>query len=215
MTLGIIRVLTTQDTSLLEEHGRLLAEEYGLQTVSRCIPDQPNGIFDASSEALAVPKIITLGQTYESEGCQAIFLSCAADPGLNALRQAVSIPVISAGSACARLAANLKLPVAVIGIGSQAPEPFRRLLGENVRYARPKGVTQTTHLLTAEGRANALACAQELYDQGAKVIAFSCTGLSTIGLAAQIRQTIGCVAIDAVSAAGMFAVEWLGKQTDQ
>ncbi|MFP9229756.1 aspartate/glutamate racemase family protein [Pectobacterium cacticida] len=213
MTLGIIRVLTTQDSALLEEHGRLLDNEYGLPTVSRCIPDQPNGIFDAASETVAIPKIIALGQAYEREGCQAIFLSCAADPGLAELRQAVSVPVISAGSACARVAANLKLPVAVIGIGEQAPAPFRRLLGENVAYARPEGVTQTTHLLTPEGRASALACAKMLHDQGAKVIAFSCTGLSTIGLAAQIRDSIGCVAVDAVSAAGMFAVEWLGKNS--
>ncbi|MFC3395863.1 aspartate/glutamate racemase family protein [Brenneria rubrifaciens] len=184
-----------------------------MQTVSRCIPDQPHGIFDASSEAQALPKIIALGQAYEREGCQAIFLSCAADPGLDELRRAISLPVISAGSACARLAANLKLPVAVIGIGDQAPAPFRRLLGEDVLYARPEGVTQTTHLLTPEGRASALACAKTLYEQGAVVIAFSCTGLSTIGLAEQIRKTIGCVAIDAVSTSGMFIVEWLGKRT--
>lgn len=211
MTLGIIRVLTTEDAALLEEHGRLLAQEYGLRSVSRCIPDQRQGIFDAESEARAVPKIIELGRAYQQEGCRAIFLSCAADPGLDALRAAVSIPVISAGSACARLAANLKRPVAVMGIGSQAPAPFRRLLGENVLYARPEGVTQTVHLLTPEGRASALECAKKLHAQGAKVIAFSCTGLSTIGLAPIIRDTIGCVAVDAVSAAGMFAVEWLGK----
>ena len=195
MTLGIIRVLTTQDSALLQEHGRLLAQEYGLHSISRCIPDQHHGIFDAESEAIAVPKIVALGRAYQQEGCQAIFLSCAADPGLEVLRQAVSIPVISAGSACARLAANLKLPVAVMGIGSQAPAPFRRLLGENVPYARPEGVSQTVHLLTPEGRASALACARRLYDEGARVIAFSCTGLSTIGLAPQIRETIGCVAL--------------------
>ncbi|QTF08080.1 hydantoin racemase [Brenneria izadpanahii] len=210
MTLGIIRVLTTQDRSLLEEHGRLLQQEYGLQSISRCIPDQHNGIFDRASEAAAIPKIIALGQSYQQEGCRAIFLSCAADPGLAQLRQAVSIPVISAGSACARIAANLRLPVAVIGIGSQAPTPFRRLLGEDVPYARPDGVTQTTDLLTPKGKESAFACAQELYRNGAKVIAFSCTGFSTIALAPRIREEIGCVAIDAVSAAGMFAVEWLG-----
>ncbi|MFE8048453.1 aspartate/glutamate racemase family protein [Brenneria goodwinii] len=211
MTLGIIRVLTTQDRSLLDEHGRLLQQEYGLQSISRCIPDQHNGIFDRNGEAIAVPKIIALGQSYQQEGCQAIFLSCAADPGLEQLRQAVSIPVISAGSACARIAANLRLPVAVIGIGSQAPAPFRRLLGEDVPYARPDGVTQTTDLLTRQGKESAFACAQKLHRDGAKVIAFSCTGLSTIALAPRIREEIGCVAIDAVSAAGMFAIEWLGE----
>ncbi|MBJ7220530.1 MULTISPECIES: aspartate/glutamate racemase family protein [unclassified Brenneria] len=211
MTLGIIRVLTTQDQTLLEEHGRLLEQEYGLSSISRCISEQEHGIFDQRSEAIAVPKIIALGQSFQQAGCQAIFLSCAADPGLEQLRQAVTIPVISAGSACARIAASLKLPVAVIGIGGQAPAPFRRLLGETVAYARPDGVTQTTDLLTPEGKESAFACARQLYDNGAKAIAFSCTGLSTIALASRIRQEIGCVAIDAVSAAGMFAIEWLGS----
>ncbi|WAH62124.1 aspartate/glutamate racemase family protein (plasmid) [Pseudomonas silvicola] len=68
-----------------------------------------------------------------------MFLSCAADPGLAALRDAVSIPVISAGSASASIARMLKRPVAVMGIGATAPAPFRQLLGESVRYARPEG----------------------------------------------------------------------------
>lgn len=62
MTLGIIRVLTTSDRSLLEEHARLLQRDYGVQTLTRCIPDQSTGIFDDASEALAVPKIVQLGQ---------------------------------------------------------------------------------------------------------------------------------------------------------
>ncbi|QGZ66156.1 aspartate/glutamate racemase family protein [Paraburkholderia acidisoli] len=210
MTLGIIRVLTTDDDAVLLEHGRLIKAQYGIASVSRCIPDQPTGIFDAATEQRAVPKIVELGRQMEAEGVRALFLSCAADPGLAALRAAVSIPVVSAGSAAARVAALTGLPVAVLGIGAEAPRPFRALLGEAVPYARPDGVTKTNDLLTPEGAAAALATARRLHEEGAKVIAFSCTGLSTIGLAARIREHIGCVAVDAVAAAGMFAVEMLG-----
>lgn len=210
MTLGIIRVLTTTDRNLLEEHARLLKQQYGLESLTRCIPDQPTGIFDEASEARAVPKIVRLGQELVDAGCRALFLSCAADPGLRELRAAVSVPVISAGSASARVAASLGLPVAVIGIGDHAPRPFRALLGEDVPYARPAGVRCTNDLLRPDGRERALDCARQLVDEGARVIAFSCTGFSTIGLAPVLRQTLGCVAVDAVSAAGMFAVEMLG-----
>lgn len=210
MTLGIIRVLTTEDEAVLFEHGRLIQAQYGIDSVSRCIPDQPTGIFDAATEALAVPKIVALGRQMEAEGARALFLSCAADPGLADLRAAVGIPVVSAGSAAARVAAMLGLPVAVLGIGAQAPRPFRALLGEHVAYARPEGVTKTNDLLTPLGRASALETARRLHEAGAQVIAFSCTGLSTIGLAATIRERIGCIAVDAVTAAGMFAVEMLG-----
>jgi Asp/Glu/hydantoin racemase len=210
MSLGIIRVLTTADESVLLEHARVLQQEYGLQSVTRCIEGQPDGIYDEQSEELAIPKILRLGRQLQEQGCKALFLSCAADPGLAALRRAVSIPVVSAGSAAARVAAYLQLPAAVIGIGSAAPMPYRRLLGENVPYARPIGVAKTTDLLTAEGREAALACARQLHAAGAQVIVFSCTGLTTIGLAPRIRREIGCAAVDAVSAAGMFAAEWLG-----
>lgn len=212
MTLGIIRVLTTRDDTVLLEHARLLEREYGLRSVTRCIEDQPNGIYDAASEVLAVPKILRLGRELEQQGCQALFLSCAADPGLDALRAAVAIPVVSAGSAAGRVARYLGLPAAVMGIGVAAPAPLRRLLGEDVPYARPAGVSKTTDLLTPIGREAAMSCAWHLHASGAQVIVFSCTGLTTIGLAPRIREEIGCAAVDAVSAAGMFAVEWLGAQ---
>ena len=208
--LGIIRVLTHQDQNFVEEHGRLIHQQYGLDSISRCIPDQPKGIFDDASEAIAVPKIIALGQQFQAEGCDAIFLSCAADPGLEALRKTVTIPVISAGSASASIAAMLQRPVAVMGIGAEAPRPFKAQLGESVIYARPEGVLNTTDLLSSQGRQSALACADELYRQGIEVIAFSCTGFSTIGLADAINQQLGQIAVDAVRAAGLFASQ-LGR----
>ncbi len=205
MTLGIIRVLTTDDEAVLFEHGRILEREYGLRTVTECIPDQPDGIYDAQSEALAIPKIVRLGRRLQQSGCAGLFLSCAADPGLAQLREAVDIPVISAGSAAARVAGFLDRPCAVIGIGEEAPAPYRHVLGESVPYARPSGVAKTTDLLTADGRQAALDCARRLHEEGARVIVFSCTGLTTIDLAADVHRELDCVAIDAVRAAGLFA----------
>ncbi|WP_199257184.1 aspartate/glutamate racemase family protein [Pantoea sp. BAV 3049] len=103
--LGIIRVLTHDDQHFVEEHGRLIQQEYGIASISRCIADQRSGIFDAQSEALAIPKIVALGEQLEAEGCNMLFLSCAADPGLAMLRAAVSVPVVGAGSAAASIAA--------------------------------------------------------------------------------------------------------------
>lgn len=203
--LGIIRVLTHPDQHFVEEHGRLIHQEYGIESISRCIADQPTGIFDSSSENVAIPKIIALGQYLEAEGCNALFLSCAADPGLELLRNAVTVPVISAGSASASMAAMLKRPVAVMGIGAEAPRPFKALLGSNVMYARPEGVLNTTDLLKPQGLESALMCADALYCQGYEVIAFSCTGFSTIGLADAINHKLGKIAVDAVRAAGLFA----------
>lgn len=38
--LGIIRVLTTEDEKILQEHSQLMKEQYNITSISRCIPDQ-------------------------------------------------------------------------------------------------------------------------------------------------------------------------------
>ena len=65
MSLGIIRVLTTTDDRVLGEHGRLLERDYGIRSLSQCIPDQPRGIHDAQTEALAIPKILALRPIFQ------------------------------------------------------------------------------------------------------------------------------------------------------
>lgn len=48
--IGVIRVLTSDDTRLVSAHGRVIEERYNLVTHSRCIPGQPRGIHDDESE---------------------------------------------------------------------------------------------------------------------------------------------------------------------
>jgi len=55
-----------------------------------------------------------------------------------------------------------------------------------------------------------LDCADSLYQEGTEVIAFACTGFSTIGLADTIRSELGKIAVDSVSAAGLFASQLTG-----
>ena len=96
---GLIRVLTTEDEELLQLHGKLIESYFPMfQVVSRCIPDQPEGIHDDETFAVGVPKVVNLAVELWKEGCQAIIISCAGDPGVPEARQAVPIPVIGAGS---------------------------------------------------------------------------------------------------------------------
>ena len=101
---GLIRVLTTEDEELLQLHGKLIESYFPMfQVVSRCIPDQPEGIHDDETFAVGVPKVVNLAVELWKEGCQAIIISCAGDPGVPEARQAVPIPVIGAGSSTAAL----------------------------------------------------------------------------------------------------------------
>ena len=54
----------------------------------------PATIESELDEALAVPDTIAKAVAAEQAGCDAIIIDCMGDPGLNACREAVSIPVI-------------------------------------------------------------------------------------------------------------------------
>jgi allantoin racemase len=204
--IGIIRVFTTNQEEVLQQHGKVIAQTFDVPTVTKCIPDQPLGIFNDETEAIAVPKIVELGKQMEKEGCSVLVISCAADPAISELRKEVSIPVIGAGSAAALTALAIGEPVGVLGITETPPAVIEQLLGNFlVGNKKPEGVSNTTDLMTPTGRQNAINAANKLVDQGAKVIVFACTGFSTIGLANLLREEINVPIIDAVEAEGMFA----------
>ncbi len=89
---GLIRVLTTEDEELLQLHGKLIESYFPMfQVVSRCIPEQPEGIHDDETFAVGVPKVVNLAVELWKEGCQAIIISCAGDPGVPEARQYCSV----------------------------------------------------------------------------------------------------------------------------
>jgi allantoin racemase len=204
---GLIRVLTTEDENLLNAHGRLLESHFPeLQVESRCIDDQPKGIYDEESAALALPKILRLGEEMEREGVKAIIVSCADDPGVEELRKIVTIPVVGAGSSCASVALSCGGKIGTLGIRERAPRIMQDILGDHlVAQTRPEGVKTTLDLLTGEGRENALSAAEHLRKTGAEAIALACTGYTTIGIARDLEGAAGIPVIDPVDATGLFA----------
>jgi allantoin racemase len=203
---GIIRVLTTDDSALLNAHGRVLEAEFGFDTVSCCIPDQPNGVHNDETFALAVPKVAALAAAL-APLVDAIILSCAADPGLAEARVASSVPVIGAGSAAADRALALGKSVGVLDLTTETPVAITGRLGARlVASLVPEGVTQTRDLLTDAGRAASVAGAHHLVERGADVILLACTGMTTIALAATLAGELDVPVVDAVLAAGAAVV---------
>ncbi|KAB7670673.1 aspartate/glutamate racemase family protein [Bacillus sp. B1-b2] len=206
--IGVIRVFTTENQDILNEHGNIISKNYGLPTDNQCIPNQPLGIYNDTTEEEAVPKIVELGRQMEEQGAKILLISCAADPGMQELRAAVSIPVIGAGSAAALTALSIGKPAGVIGITASVPNVIKEILGSKfIAYTSPEGVKNTTDLLKPEGKDKALQAIKALLNQGAEVIVFACTGFSTIGLAEQIRGEVAVPIIDAVEAEGQFAAQ--------
>jgi Asp/Glu/hydantoin racemase len=204
---GVIRVLTTQDEELLRAHGRIIEKTFPIiETVNKCIPDQPEGIHDARTMKMAVPKVVALGQQLESEGVKAIVVSCADDPGVDKLRKILKVPVIGAGSAAAALSLVFGNKVGVLTITEEAPRAMSKVLGRHLVAAeRPRGVKTTLDLMKGEGRERVFEAAERLKKKGSEVIALGCTGYSTIGMARQLEDKLGSVVVDPVIASGLFA----------
>ncbi|WP_080801878.1 aspartate/glutamate racemase family protein [Arabiibacter massiliensis] len=201
LAVGIIRVIT-QEQERVEAHGRLIERMFPqVRAVSRCIPDQPEGVHDAATKRAAVPKVVALARELEASGVDGIVVSCADDPGVAEARAVAGVPVVGAGESMAAAAAALADgPVGVIGITPDAPEAFARILGERLlANVVPEGVRDTRDLLGAAGQAAALDAARDLRDAGAAVIALACTGFSTINLAPALQQAAGIPVLDPVT----------------
>ena len=213
--IGLIRVVSYEDASIAGQHGRLIERLYPeFEVFTRCIPDQPTGIYDDASEALAVPKIVALGERMcREDGIRALLVSCAADPGVAELRGRVKPPVIGAGSSAACLALAYSGRVGTLGITEGTPAVMRALLGPALAAeARPRGVTNTLELNSPAGREAAFEALEGLAAAGAAVIALACTGFASLGVAAEMESRIGRPVIDPVVAAGWFARYYLGQR---
>ena len=205
--IGLIRVLTTEDEELLNLHGKILMEKFPMLDVeSRCIPEQYEGIHSHELEQLAVPKIVELAKSFQDKDM--ILVSCADDPGVAEIREAIpGMPVTGGGETTVALATKYGEKIAILGIVDYAPKAYNRMIPEKlIAIGKPDGVDSTLDLMTPEGKASCIKKALELKEMGAEVIALGCTGLATIGIARELEEITGLPVIDPVLAQGTFAM---------
>ncbi len=214
-SIGLIRVLTLKDEKLLNLHGRIIESAFPeLRVFSRCIEDQPKGIYDRESEEVAKPKVLRLAKEFEKDGVDAVVISCAADPAVREARKELRIPVVGAGSAAASLALAYGERVGVLNLTEDTPEVVRRVLGPHlVAEGRPEGVKNTLDLMTEWGRRAAEEALKNLLKHDVDVIVLACTGYSTIGFARTAEVIAGVPVVDPVIAAGAAVLNILKQRT--
>jgi len=203
MHIGLIRVRTLETVGAIDNHGPLIEGAFpGLRVECHCIKDQPYGINDDESEARATPKIIELGRELGNT-VDAIIVSCAADPGVEALKKELHIPVIGAGRSAAGIARTLGKAIGVITITDDVPEVVRNNLGDHfLAWKKVKEVKTGLDLESEASYGNTLNAAEELVAEGSDTILLACTGFSTIAIAPKIAKAMGVPVIDPVLAAG-------------
>lgn len=210
--IGLIRVLTTENEEVLLAHERQLKSYFPqLQIETKFIPDQYEGIHTPELGEIAVPKIVETARSFED--VDMIIVSCADDPGVEEIREALpGIPVTGGGETTVALALKYGEKIGVLGITDYAPKAYVRMIPDQMILGKPDGVDSTLDLMTPEGRQSAVEMACKLKEQGAQVLALACTGMATIGIAKELEEATGLPVIDPVMAEGLFAYfEYLKK----
>lgn len=206
MHIGLIRVRTLEAVGAVDKHGPLIEGAFpGLRVECHCIKDQPSGVHDDESEARAIPKVIELGRELENR-VDAIIVSCAADPGVEALKEELHIPVIGAGRSAAGIARTMGEAIGVISITDDVPDAVKAGLGDHLfAWQKVKKVETGLDLESEASYGNTLNAAEELVVRGSDVILLACTGFSTIAIAPKIAKALSIPVIDPVLAAGSIA----------
>lgn len=184
--------------SQIEERKKAAAPGNEVEVI--CLAHGPVSIEAAYDEALAAPYIIEEVGKAQEEGFDAVSLDCAMDTVVRASREAVSIPVTSAGEASYLLALGLCSKFAVVTVLKSTADAIK----ENVRKYGFEGrvvSVRCAHIpvldLQNEKKAfDAILREAEaaIEHEGAEAIVLGCTGMSS--LTRELQKCLGIPVID-------------------
>lgn len=150
---------------------------------SACLDKGPASVESAVDEVLAAPGVVDAAIRAEAEGADAVVIDCMLDPGLEAAREAVSIPVVGAGEAGLAAAAERGRFSVVTVLDRQAPmfRDLARRHGLSDRLVSVRGIGVPVLALEQDRDASVArtipACAAAMAEDGAQAIVFGCTGM--------------------------------------
>lgn len=152
----------------------------------------PVSVESSIDEALCGPGLINKALDAEKLGAQAIVIDCLGDPGLDAVREAVTIPVIGPGMSAYHLACTLGHKFAVVTVlGRLRPliEAHAVKYGVHAKLGAVKAVEVSVLDIEDELFESVAGKALEAINEcGVDVIVLGCTGF--LGLEQLVRQRI-------------------------
>ena len=191
-----VRVLSPITTKGFRRPSDLKALEYDGVVVSHSqIEHGPASIESEYEIAMSVPGTIAKAIEAEREGADAIVIDCMGDPGLRAVREVVSIPVLGPAQTAMHLAAMLGHRFSVVTVlDSVVPmiENLAKVYGVDEKLASVRVIdipvleleTEPERLTTELAQASLAAVEQD----GAHAIVLGCTGF--LGCAEAIAATL-------------------------
>ncbi len=193
MKLRIITPITTHGFASMDEFLPLIRSDTELSHVE--IEHGPASIESDFDEMLATPATVARIIEAERDGMDAVIINCMGDPGMQAGREAVRIPVIGPCEATMHMASMLGHTFSVITVMTSLRRQFEnqaKVYGVRDKLASVRGVE--IPVLDLESDRNRLVQAlageaqQAVEQDGAHVMLFGCTGM--IGAAHAVEEEL-------------------------
>ena len=180
----------------------------GVEVEVWSLADGPPSIESAWEAALVVPELTQAVRRAEGEGFDAVIVGCFSDPGLDALRELVEIPVVGPGSSAVHLAAQLGTRFSVIaplGGGEGRVAARLRALGLADKFASVRGIGLSV-LDLARNREAVLERVTEVArtaarEDGADVFVLGCMSMGFVGVADDVQKRLDLPVVNPVVAA--------------
>jgi allantoin racemase len=172
------------------------------------LEDGPPSIESSYEAALVVPELTRAVVRAEGEGFDAVIVGCFSDPGLDALRELVAIPVVGPGASAVHLAAQLGTRFSIIsplGGGDGRVAARLRALGVAEKFASVRGIGLSV-LDLARDREAVLERVTEVArtaarEDGADTFVLGCMSMGFVGVTDDVQQRLGLPVVNPVVAA--------------
>ena len=174
----------------------------------RSLGEGPASIESAWEAALVVPALCEAVVRAQAEGFSAVIIGCFSDPGLEALRELTSIPIIGPGAAAIHIAAQLGTRFTIVSPLESAPgRGHERLRGLALdgKLASIRGVNVPV-LDVARGRGAVVDRLEEvgraaLRDDGADCLVLGCMSMGFLGVTEDLQKRLDVPVVNPVTAA--------------
>ena len=179
----------------------------GVEIEVRSLCDGPASIESSWEAALVGPSLCEAVVRAQAEGLSAVIVGCFSDPGLDALRELTSVPIVGAGAASLHLAAQLATRFTILAPFDGSPgRSHERLRGLalDAKLASVRGVNIPVLDLARE-REVVLDRLEEvgraaLRDDGADALVLGCMSMGFLDITDDLQRRLDVPVVNPVTA---------------
>lgn len=179
----------------------LKVKDQATELVVVCPDHGPETLECAVDEAHAVPEMLKLVHKAQEDGADAVVIACFSDPGLEAAKELVSIPVLGIGEAGIHAASMLGARFSVITpvrrrIPTRIHQALHLVSQHSLASVRSLDISVAQSDADPDGTIRTLVkvVGQAVDQDGAEVIVLGCAGMA--GYTEALEKEYGVVVID-------------------